>query len=393
MDNLTHTLAGLLVAELAIARQSDTRLTRKAYFVSALANNLPDFDFLYTRITSGKLGYLIHHRGHTHTLPIALLLGLALHLAMRTRSKTLLALALFGPVLHIAMDFGNVYGVHPFWPLYDGWIYGDAVFIVEPFLWATTLPALLYAVKNSVGRTLVGLLLAVTVVLPFLTGLIATPFAAAVAVATCALTLACVRLSRPRRALVGGLATLCVYLAFTSASLVGKSRARAALSEAYPSEKLVDLVATTLPANPLCLQLHTITLTVDEVIVTRIGRLSLLPSLFPAERCALREEGYTARRRIAEASPEGFLVGAEVRLARGELLRHAERCDVYAYLRFARVPFFVEQPDGKLVVGDLRFDRGPGLEFAELELPPLPADCPRRVAPWIPPRDDLLHPR
>lgn len=390
MDNLTHTLAGLLVAELAVARQSDTRLTRKAYFVSALANNLPDFDFLYTRITSGKLGYLIHHRGHTHTLPVALLLGLALYLAMRTRSKTLLALALGGPLLHIALDFGNVYGVHPFWPLYDGWIYGDAVYIVEPFLWASTLPALLYAVKNPAGRTLVGLLLAVTIVLPFLTGLVATPFAAAVAVITVALTLACLRLSRPRRALVGVSATLCVYLVFVSASLLGKARATSVLAAAYPSEKVVDLVATTLPANPLCLQLHAITLGPDDVVVTRLGRLSLLPGWFPAERCALREEGYTARRRTVSASPPGFLVGAEVRLPRADLQRYAERCDVHAYLRFARVPFFVEQLDGKLVVGDLRFDRSPGLEFAELELPQLPAECPKRVAPWIPPRQDLL---
>lgn len=390
MDNLTHTLAGLLVAEVAIARRSDTKLTRSAYFVSAAANNLPDLDFAYTRITQGKLGYLIHHRGHTHTLPIALGLGFLLYLAVRTRSRLLLGLALFGPVLHIAMDFGNVYGVHPFWPLYDGWIYGDAVFIVEPFLWATTLPALLFAVKNHAGRALVGLLLALTIVAPFVTGLIATPFAVAVALVTTALPLACLRLSRPRRALLGASATLLVYLVFGTASLVGKSRARAALERAHPEEKLEDLVVTTLPANPLCISIQAIALTPDDVIVTRLGRLSLLPAVFPAERCAPREEGYTARRRTVDASPPGLELRAEVRVSRTDLHRYAKRCDVYAFLRFARAPFFVEQLDGKLVVGDLRFDRSPGLEFAELELPALPAECPKHVAPWIPPRQGLL---
>ena len=121
--------------------------------MSAFANNLPDFDFVYTGITQpARLGYLLHHRGHTHTIPVALALSgaalLALVLAARrwdfglTRRDFawLFGLAFGGALLHIAMDFTNNYGVHPFWPFYSGWFYGDFVFIVEPLFIALGIP-------------------------------------------------------------------------------------------------------------------------------------------------------------------------------------------------------------------------------------------------------------
>jgi len=39
--------------------------------------------------------------------------------------------------LHIAFDAFNNYGVHPFAPFEDRWFYGDAVFIIDPWLWLT----------------------------------------------------------------------------------------------------------------------------------------------------------------------------------------------------------------------------------------------------------------
>jgi hypothetical protein len=43
------------------------------------------------------------------------------------------------------------------------------------------------------------------------------------------------------------------------------------------------------------------------------------------------------------------------------------------------------------VLGDLRYDRSPGLDFSDLPLDRA-APCPKRVPPWIPPRSDLFGP-
>ena len=56
---------------------------------------------------------------------------------------------------HLVLDWTNSYGVHPFWPFDDRWRYGDAVFIVEPWLWVVSVPALVAA---SSARTVRGLL-------------------------------------------------------------------------------------------------------------------------------------------------------------------------------------------------------------------------------------------
>src|SRR5690606_11812657 len=82
LDNLTHSLAGLIMGDAAVAwrERAGPALTprqRGAVVTTAvLANNLPDFDFVYVGITSGQLGYLLHHRGHTHTLPAVVPLAL-----------------------------------------------------------------------------------------------------------------------------------------------------------------------------------------------------------------------------------------------------------------------------------------------------------------------------
>ncbi len=65
---------------------------------------------------------------------------------------------LFTPLLHIAMDFTNNYGVHPFWPVDNRWFYGDSVFIIEPLFWAACAP-LAFIFKTHVARFAVLLLL------------------------------------------------------------------------------------------------------------------------------------------------------------------------------------------------------------------------------------------
>ena len=65
-----------------------------------------------------------------------------------------------------------------------------------------------------------------------------------------------------------------------------------------------------------------------------------------------------------------------------------DHCAVAALFQFARVPYAVPRDDGWLV-GDLRYDREPGLGIAEIEVGPAADECPTPAVPWVPPRQDL----
>jgi hypothetical protein len=67
----------------------------------------------------------------------------------------------------------------------------------------------------------------------------------------------------------------------------------------------------------------------------------------------------------------------------------ASDCRVAAFLRFARAPWLASV-EGKLVLGDLRFDNEVSLGFAEIDLRANPASCPRHVPLWAPPREHFL---
>jgi inner membrane protein len=83
----------------------------------------------------------------------------------------------------------------------------------------------------------------------------------------------------------------------------------------------------------------------------------------------------------------------------GRLASLAKRdCVAYELLQFARAPFATEV-ERHWIVGDLRFDREPGLGMAEIRLADVvlgeaPGDAPTTrcgySVPWIPPRASLL---
>lgn len=91
MDNLTHSIIGFGVGEVvhrSLPAEADTlaqRVRHRLLLVScALASNFPDLDLFLTRLLPDPLGYLLNHRGHTHTalwaVPQALLLAAVLWL-------------------------------------------------------------------------------------------------------------------------------------------------------------------------------------------------------------------------------------------------------------------------------------------------------------------------
>src|SRR5471030_3262656 len=153
MDNITHSIIGFGVGELVHRSLPDEvdapsqRVRHRLLLVScALASNFPDLDLVLNKLLPDPLGYLLHHRGHTHTallaLPQALLLAALLCLcwpsartllkASRPARLGLAISVLIGLGLHLLIDYTNSYGLHPWYPFDGRWLYGDRVFIVEP---------------------------------------------------------------------------------------------------------------------------------------------------------------------------------------------------------------------------------------------------------------------
>ena len=411
MDNVTHTLISAMVGE-AIHRSTaaSSTLTERSHrtvaiTVMVVGGNLPDIDLVHTAWAGTQLDYLLNHRGHTHTIVGALILSLLLFAAVRlwwryrgiepsaADVRFLMLLAVLAPLLHVALDFTNSYGVHPFWPVDNRWYYGDAVFIVEPLLWACSAP-LLFTLRSKAMRALVAVVLVVGIGLSWASGLVPASFATLLTLLTLGLA-AVGRNLRARTALSCGIAAwLVVTAAYWATGRMADARLDALLAERFPAARTLDVVLTPLPVNPVCREVMTAQVVGDRYVVRR-GTHSLLPAWLPASRCAeLRLSGTSTAPLVAMAEPsteEMDWVG-ELSLPR-ELPRTLARdyCAVSALFQFARVPWAVPQGDDWLV-GDLRYDREPELGFAEIAVGPA-TDCPSYRPPWVPPRRDLLDDR
>ena len=143
MDNLTHSLVGLAAAKAGLGRR-----TPYATFVCVVAANLPDIDIV--ALARGPAFYLQHHRGITHsivgTLALALLFPLLFYAAERVWARArgsepraslqgLLLCSLILSATHPLLDWTNSYGLRPLLPWDGRWIYGDLLFIVDPWIW------------------------------------------------------------------------------------------------------------------------------------------------------------------------------------------------------------------------------------------------------------------
>ncbi len=160
MDPVTHTLAGW-----SLGRAGLRHVSPLAVATLVIAANAPDVDAL--AYLEGEYVALAFRRGWTHgvlawvVLPV--LVWAAVLLFDRTlrrwrrpaadpvRAGPLLAVATLGVLTHPLLDWLNTYGIRLLMPFDDRWFYGDALFIVDPWLWLLLAGGLF--VGSAPGRT------------------------------------------------------------------------------------------------------------------------------------------------------------------------------------------------------------------------------------------------
>ncbi len=159
MDNLCHTLAGAALGQAGLRRRSG--LAMATLMIGA---NLPDIDAV-TIFTGGSLAL---RRGWTHgVLALAILPLLLVAVIMvwdrwvrhrggrvpeqAVRPGQLVLLSYIAVLSHPFLDWLNTYGIRLLMPFDDRWFYGDALFIIDPWMWLT-LGLGVYLARRLSGR-------------------------------------------------------------------------------------------------------------------------------------------------------------------------------------------------------------------------------------------------
>jgi inner membrane protein len=155
MDNVTHTLVGLMLARVAAPRGKRPA----AQGMMVIAANIPDIDVV--TLFGGGMTYLQHHREYTHALVFAPLLAMIPPLLFRLVARQRLSLftyvlSLVGVLSHPLLDWTNVYGVRLFLPFSARWLRLDITDIVDPWILlvlilAVAAPALAKLVSSEIG--------------------------------------------------------------------------------------------------------------------------------------------------------------------------------------------------------------------------------------------------
>src|SRR6478672_4439334 len=141
MDNVTHTLTGLMLARAGLCGK-----TKGATVMMMLAANAPDMDVVSW--FGGTLTYLEHHREYTHALVFAPLAALVPFALVRFIGRTPLGWAAYLGALaavlsHLLMDLTNVYGIRLLLPFSARWLRLDITNVVDVWIWVVVLLGIL----------------------------------------------------------------------------------------------------------------------------------------------------------------------------------------------------------------------------------------------------------
>jgi inner membrane protein len=387
---------GAALAELAcgIEYSSPPRpaLAKRRLFLAAgiLASNLPDLDLLATGLSPEPLGYLLHHRGHTHTVAGLVAQGLIafviclmppLRRAIRTagagRFWTLVGASL---AFHLVLDSWNTYGVHPFAPFDPRWYYGDAIFIFEPWLWLLLGgAAAANARRRWIGVAVAALVAALWIALTA-TGVLPVPALVALMAGGAVVAWWARDRTRWARAAMALAGSALFAAGMFGLAAVARAQTRAAIA-ADPRGAEVEVVVNPNPGWPLCWAVIAIENDAD-VLVYRRGTLSLLPGVHPPVDCpSHRIEG------MRGGADGAALAWADERRQSLRALRDRGRrdCCVRAWLQFGRAPFVQEG-----AIADLRFESGPRGNFTAMAVSDVERACPSAMTSWAMPRADVL---
>lgn len=263
----------------------------------------------------------------------------------RARFLPLLAAAAVGLVSHPLLDLMNTYGVRPWLPFDRTRYYGDAVFILDPWLWLTLgAGACLAAPRTVLAHVRWGALAAAALALIVYSG--RAPIGVSIAWAGGAAVVAILRAAgvgntRPRAAAAAGLVAAAAYVGVLFAcSHTALERGVAAIAARLPSgERIVATSAHPRPAIPWRF---------DALVQTE-----------------------TAVHRAAVNLLSG-VVGPTRSLATNlddPLLSRVR--DTYAHevwRDFARHPFVARDDDGSLILGDARYQPKPVVDWCNISV-------------------------
>jgi inner membrane protein len=393
VDNITHSLVGVALADLTMGRRATK--AQRPLFVGAgvIGANLPDIDFVYSRITPPPIGYLLHHRGHTHTVVGLVALAIVLVCAYRflpsvrhmrlpgqLRFWLLIAVALAS---HLFLDSLNSYGVHPFYPFDNTWYFGDSLFILEPSLWLILGVAVAWNGRTRAARLAAALPMAVLLCTIASTGEIPLDSLAVLAIVGVLFAWITFRLSPSMRAAAALGVFVLIVAVFSGTSRLARGATVDALAPVLRGQ-IVDVILSPNAASPLCWAVIAIELReADGEYVLWRGTVSQNPAWRAPADCASHQ--FRGPRHVRTLGNGRLAVLDETHQPLQRLRTLADsNCWVRAWLRFGRAPV-IEAGS----IFDLRFSVRPGREFSDMRLAPYEG-CPANVPNWAMPRADLL---
>jgi inner membrane protein len=161
MDNVTHTLVGLMLARAGFDGRKSA-VEKGTPLMIMLAANAPDMDTF--NFFNDNLEYLQVHRGYTHALVFAPLVALVPLLLVKAFTRTRFTLAtlaayagcVIAVLSHLLLDWTNVYGVRLMLPFSAKWYRLDITDIIDPvilgvLLLAVAAPALSSLISSEMS--------------------------------------------------------------------------------------------------------------------------------------------------------------------------------------------------------------------------------------------------